>query len=118
MNERIKAIRKSLDLTQTEFGERFGVSRDVIANIENGRVAPTELQIRTISRIFNVDYGWLRDGLGSMFANQQNADLAAIDVLLTGENETAKTLFKAFANLSAEEWGVLRKLIDYIKGSP
>ena len=38
MNSRIKELRKSLKLSQTDFGKHLGVSRDVINNIENKRV--------------------------------------------------------------------------------
>ncbi|MFW5669900.1 MAG: helix-turn-helix transcriptional regulator, partial [Acetivibrio ethanolgignens] len=43
--ERIKEIRKDNHLTQKEFGKRIGVTRDVIANIELGRVEAKEYLI-------------------------------------------------------------------------
>ena len=46
MKDRIKAIRIALKLSQREFGERLGVSRDVISNLEYGRVQPKELLLR------------------------------------------------------------------------
>ena len=42
MYNRIRAVRKALNLSQREFGEGLGVSRDVIGNIEYGRVPPKE----------------------------------------------------------------------------
>ena len=36
MHNRIKMVRESLQLSQREFGEKLGVSRDVISNIEYG----------------------------------------------------------------------------------
>lgn len=66
MNERIKELRKSLKLSQTEFGKRLGVSRDVINNIENGRVELKEYLIKTICSVFNVSSDWIRTGEGSM----------------------------------------------------
>jgi len=38
--ERIKKLRKILQLSQGEFGRQLGVSRDVITNLEYGRVQP------------------------------------------------------------------------------
>ena len=35
MGEQIKLLRKHYKMTQTEFGQKIGVSRDVINNIEN-----------------------------------------------------------------------------------
>ena len=37
MHERIRKLRKTLELTQQEFGERIGMKRNSIALIEGGR---------------------------------------------------------------------------------
>ena len=55
MHNRIKMVRESLQLSQREFGEKLGVSRDVISNIEYGRVQPKELLVRHICDLFGVD---------------------------------------------------------------
>jgi len=39
-----------------KFGERIGVSKDVIANLEYGRVDPTESMIRLIVQTFNMSH--------------------------------------------------------------
>ena len=67
IQERVKSLRKHLDLTQTEFGKKIGVSRDVISNLEYGRVAPTDLIINMICAKFGVNEDWLRTGDGEMF---------------------------------------------------
>lgn len=64
---RIKAIRSALKLSQREFGERLGVSRDVISNIEYGRVLPKELLLHHICQLYGVKEQWLRTGEGDMF---------------------------------------------------
>ena len=48
MYDRIKAVREAYRLTQREFGERLGVSRDVISNLEYERVQPKDVFIRHI----------------------------------------------------------------------
>lgn len=67
MKSRIQAIRKALRLSQREFGERIGVSRDVISNIEYGRVHPKPLLLRHICELYNVNAQWLETGEGAMF---------------------------------------------------
>ena len=67
MNERIKAARQALELSQREFGERLGVSRDVISNIEYGRVQPKELMVRHICELYGINERWLKYGEGEMF---------------------------------------------------
>ena len=42
MKERIAVLRKTLGLTQKQFGEQIGVQRGTIANYELGRNIPTE----------------------------------------------------------------------------
>ncbi len=81
MNERVKTLRRELGLSQAEFGEKIGVSRSVIANIELNRVAPKELFIRHICDIFRVNKQWLVTGWGEMFAEKPRRD-KALDELL------------------------------------
>lgn len=115
MKDRIREVRKHFNLTMGDFGERLGVSKDVIANLEYGRVEPTDLVIKAICNEFKVDYAWLKKGIGEMFASDENEILTLIDVLMTGDNETAKGLFRAFAKLGGDEWRALRNLIERLK---
>lgn len=66
MNERIKLVRKTLGLTQQEFGEKLGVSRDVISNIEYRQVPPKELLVKHIATLYGVNLAWLMYGEGEM----------------------------------------------------
>lgn len=81
MNDRIKALRKELRLSQAEFGEKIGVSRSVIANIELNRVAPKELLINHICDIFNVNPEWLTDGKDDMFVSEPRPNKNLQEVL-------------------------------------
>ena len=67
MYDRIKAVREAYRLTQREFGERLGVSRDVISNLEYERVQPKDVFIRHICEMYNVNEQWLKTGNGEMF---------------------------------------------------
>lgn len=60
---------KLLELSQREFGERLGVSRDVISNLEYGRVQPKELVIKHICDLYGVNEQWIKDGNGPMFSS-------------------------------------------------
>ena len=62
MKDRIRGIRKSEHLTQTEFGKRIGASRAMIASYEGGAVIPSEPILKLIAREFNVSYNWLKNG--------------------------------------------------------
>ena len=67
MNERIKKLRKFLDLTQQEFAEKIGTARNNIAGYEVARRSPSEAVISLICKTFNVSETWLRTGEGEMF---------------------------------------------------
>ena len=67
MNERIKELRASLELSAEKFGSRVGVTRSAISRIENGVVNVTEQMILAICREFNVREEWLRNGTGEIF---------------------------------------------------
>ena len=67
VKDRIKKIRRELDLTQQEFAERIGIKRNTIANYETGRNDPVDSVISLICREFDVCEEWLRTGEGEMF---------------------------------------------------
>ena len=67
MHERVKQIRDHFDLSRAAFGERLGVSGDVINNIERGRVPMKELLISHLCDEYRVNEEWLRTGEGEMF---------------------------------------------------
>lgn len=66
MKDRIKKLRKTLGLSQRDFGERLGVTDSAISIIESGRRNITEQMEKAICREFNVNYDWLKYGEGEM----------------------------------------------------
>lgn len=67
MNERLRAIRKELSLSQEAFGKKLGVTGAGISKIESGDRSLTEQMILAICREFNVREDWLRNGSGEKF---------------------------------------------------
>lgn len=113
MNERIKEVRKVLNMTQTEFGERIGMTASGISRLESGDTNPIESTIKLICATYNVDYRWLTTGQGEMFLPMDTD--ALVDKYLAGESELTRTIMKAFARLPDEEWHKLADLIERIK---
>lgn len=70
MNTRIKEIRKSLKLTQEEFGKIIGLKRSSVCDIENNRCNVTERLFIAICSKFHVNEEWLRNGTGEMFIKE------------------------------------------------
>ena len=79
IGERIKAIRKEKNLTQTAFAERVKVSFGSISKLERGETNPSAQTIDLMCREFNVSEMWLRDGIGDMNAPEPvNEDVSLI----------------------------------------
>ena len=93
MNERIKQLRKALDLTQQEFADRIGMKRNSIANYEIGRNTPIDAVIVSICREFYVNEEWQRTGEGEMFCEIKSNDIIAMASRLLGEKDP---MFEAF----------------------
>lgn len=93
MNERIKKVRETLDLTQEEFGRRIGSARNTIANYENGNRNPSNSVILSICREFDISEDWLRTGEGEMFCKLETNDIVAKATRLLGEKDP---MFEAF----------------------
>ena len=66
MQNRIKDLRKSLGLNQTEFAMRLGVAPNTISSYEKGIIVPSNSIITSICREFAVNETWLRTGEGEM----------------------------------------------------
>ena len=67
--ERVLEIRKSLNMTMDQFGEKLGVQKSAISKIEKGRVNLSDQMAKSICREYNVNYDYLMNGEGEMFDN-------------------------------------------------
>ena len=87
VNERIKLLRtqilkneKGKSYSQLLFGNLLGVGRDVIGNLEYGRVEAKDHMIKLICSTFNINEEWLRNGEEPIF-NEENEEKNIIDTL-------------------------------------
>lgn len=103
MNERIKKIRKSVGLSQKDFGIKIGVSDTAISKIEHGERNPSKQTIKLICKEFKINQNWLKSGIGEMFSNDQ--DIFLDD--LTELNSLGKRIKKLriALSLSQREFG-------------
>lgn len=95
MHERIRLLRKKKKLSQEAFGEKLGVSRSVINNIERNCLARPDQKlslIKLICKEFSISEDWLLYGKGEMevqpdtfsldeFAKQHNATELELNIL-------------------------------------
>lgn len=120
MNDQIKKLRKSLDLTQQEFANCIGMKQNTIATYEMGRAKPSEPTISHICKTFNVNETWLRTGKGDMFIEiSRDEEIAAfVGNALSGESNNFKKRFiSMLSKLSESEWEVLENRMKEIVGN-
>lgn len=118
MKDRIKKIRKELDLTQQEFADRIGIARGNIAAYEVGKNAPSDSVISLICREFSVNENWLRTGEGDMFMELSRDEQIEefIGNLLQGEEDSFKRrLISGLVALDENGWKVLEDFLDSIQ---
>lgn len=119
MNERIRNLRRELDLTQQEFADRIGIKRNTIAMYETGRNAPIDAVISLICKTFNVNENWLRNGEGDMFivVDKELELMAWAGEVLREESSSFRHRFvAALSVLDEKDWKeierVLRKMTE------
>ena len=112
--ERIREVRNTLGLTLEKFGDRLGVTKVAISNIEKGNRNLTEQMTKAICREFNVDYMWLTTGDGEMFIDNDDDFIERIDRIMAGEDEARKNLFKFMLELSDDDIAALDRLMKKV----
>ena len=87
--ERVKEVRKSLNLTMEQFGNKLGVTKVAISNIEKEKRNLTEQMSRAICRELNASEQWLKTGEGEMYQQlSEDEEIAGIvsDLLEEGKD--------------------------------
>ena len=109
--ERIREVRKALGLTLEKFGEKIGMKKNSVSQLENGKNSVTEQVVKAICREYNVDCMWLTTGDGEMFIDTDDDFIERIDRIMAGEDEARKSLFKFMLELSDEDIAALDRLM-------
>ena len=127
MKDRLKKLRKELDLTQQAFADKIGMKQNTIAQYEMGRTTPSDAIIFSICREFGVNEKWLRSGEGEMFEEltDQQKILKCTALLLKDKDsavaDAIQTLIVTYEQLDDTSKAVLEKIakqyIDNLKKS-
>ena len=118
LKERLKKLRKSLDMTQQAFADKIGMKQNTIAQYEMGRTVPSDAIIFSICREFNVNEQWLRDGTGAMFVEIPRDEQISTfigDLLKDEEDSFKRRLISGLCGLDDNGWKVLEDFIDSIQ---
>lgn len=122
MNERIKKLRKSLDLSQEDFAKQLGLkSRGKIANIEFGKIEVDDDFASLICKQFNVSEKWLQTGEGEMFLPELDEEAVFVSQLLSGEDnplyDIIKAIMKTYSELGPKEQEILKSFAKNFKNN-
>lgn len=112
IGERIKTVRTDKKLTLEKFGEKIGIKKSSLSQIENGKVNVTDRVIKSICREFNVNEHWLLTGEGDMFLRLSRNDEIAAYVARVMKDEDAYYQQKMLAFLTKLSPEMVQKLIE------
>ena len=111
IESRIRDVRKHFNLTQSEFADQLGVTRNVISMYELSHVAPPPIFLDHLCMKYGVDPIWLETGEGEMFHKpseaERFAELAA--KIQSDPNEFKKRVFYALSLMSDEGWAAFEQ---------
>ena len=115
MNERIKLLRKALELNQTDFGARIGVKQGTVAAYESGARVPLDSVIVSICREFGVSESWLRSGDGEMFlqlSRKEEITKFCMSIIRDPDSEFQRQFVSVLARLEPPQWQLLSDMAD------
>ncbi len=103
IGNRIKRVRRALDLTQTEFASRLGLTQNTVTRYETGDRNPSAAVLSLIIKAYDVNEEWLRTGNGEMFVPSPTTELDA--------------LASKYPNMTHETYVLVEKLVNLPKSS-
>lgn len=112
--ERLRALRKALGLSMSEFGKAIGLSHSGLSSIESKTRNVTEKHIKLVCAAFpQVSENWLRYGEGDMFRQNDNDYIDTVCENL-GLDDVARSMLRAYVQLDSQS---KRIVSDYIRNA-
>lgn len=118
VGERVRYLRKSLDMTLEQFGDILGLTGSSISCIESGTSALTKLNMLALKRNFNVNEEWLLNGTGDIFKSTDEVVENFFYNLInnTPDSDFKKRFLLRIASSDTETRQVLAKLMNFHLG--
>lgn len=111
INYRIKKLRIILNMNQTEFAKKLGVTQPSLSDIEKGKTLNIdERNIKIMCTVFNVNEDWLRTGEGEMFKSEGDF----IDLVISSLDnldEMDKKFISTYIKLNPKHKEIFKKFI-------
>lgn len=103
IGERIKTLRKTNNLTQTEFGELFGIGKTTVSSYETGNSCPNDSIKLAICRFFNVTTDYL-------LGNSDEKTPSSVT-----EEDVKVALFNGSKDVTPEMWEEVKDFAKYVQ---
>lgn len=110
MNDRIRQLRKTLKMTQDEFADAIGLTKNYISLVETGSRSFSSRTVSDVCRKFHVNEHWLCTGEGEMFAPSSDDELSKVADTY-GLRPQERLLVENFVKLPAEARAVF---VEYV----
>ena len=117
LKDRIKEVRKSVKLNQSDFGAKIGVKGNAVGNYELGLRSPSDAIIFSICREFGVSEVWLRTGEGEMYLPKSRSEQLVSffsDILKRDDDDFIRSFCLALASLDKEQLHQLADLSETV----
>ena len=98
---RIKTLRQTLGMSQTDFGRKIGVTRSVLSNLDLGITTLQDPLLSLVCSVFNVRREWLETGSGEMF-DQPDTEAPFYNAVGSISNDDPDSFRKRFVIALAE----------------
>lgn len=108
--ERLKYIRKTLNLTQKNFAKEIGLSQTSLGMIEVGDRKVQDRHIKTICSLFNVNENWFRTSNGEMFIKVEDSIFKQLSEKYN-LNEKDLSFIKHYLNMNPQNRQYLLNMI-------
>lgn len=118
IGERVKELRKQVNLTQQAFADRLNLKRNTVGSYEVNVVEPSDRTISDICREFNVNETWLRTGEGEMFNQITRSEkiTSFLTEITEDEGDDCKRRFvEMLAELEPEDWKLLERMAEKLQ---
>lgn len=72
VGDRLKLIRKELNMTQEQLAQHFGIGKAALSMIETGKSGLSQRNKNVLVQDLNVNPDWLESGVGAMFNSERD----------------------------------------------
>lgn len=125
INQRIKEVRKSVNMNQKEFGARIGMGQAGVSRLEQPGITIIDQNIRLICDAFGVNEHWLRTGEGPQKVDEEEAFVKKM-VQRYQMKGFEENVIRAWLSLSPEQrdsilcsaWSLVQRIDEYETAHP